>query len=483
MTEPKTTNHPRRRLVICLVICAGWGCGTPEATRPALATDPQVVKLDLAVSGSHVLADVDNEITMRLRLGTRDMPNQRRPVLNVVLAIDTSGSMAGEPIERARHAAAEVVRRMNVGDRLGVVVFHSTAEILVASEPITETRRKTALSRVATMKARGTTSMSQGLAVALAQLRIGATKNGVSRLVLLSDGVPNNPDQIPGRAAAAQRQGTPITALGFGLDYDESLLAAIAQTSGGSFHFVEKPEQVAEVFTTEIARLEQLVARNMSLHLTPGPGLEVVEVYGAQLGNAGRSTNLQLGDLSLGEKRDVVVRMKARGRRDGATIELLDAVLSFQDAYTGGGSFKRTAFASAKSTSNPNLVEDGTDRSVLLSAARALAASKTVRIIALARAGLLDKARALLSEAETEARTAAAKFDHDPVLLELAQGLAQLDDVLPNFVSQVLPQLQPAAPISTEGMTGAAEASPSTSSMPRTVRSNHERAMRTLQNY
>src|SRR3990172_6528343 len=95
-------------------------------------------------------------------------------------------------------------------------------------------------------------------------------------------------------------------------------MAAIAQQSGGRFHFIEKSDQVAAVFHDEVLRLSRVAARNMTLQLTAGPGLAIARVLG-QPGAAagGRTTTIGLGDLSGGEQRDGIVRLSGAGGPPG----------------------------------------------------------------------------------------------------------------------------------------------------------------------
>src|SRR5262249_45373335 len=159
----------------------------------------------------------------------------------------------------------------------------------------------------------------------------------------MSDGVPNDPAPVLPLADAAGQRGISITSLGLGPDYDETLMGAIALRSGGRFHFVKESAAVAEVFRDEVLRLHRVVARNMVLTLLPGPGVQVQGV----VGQAGDPRTIALGDLGEGEQRDVIVRLAAAGRREGATIEMIDGVLSFDDAVNGAGRCERRVWLAA----------------------------------------------------------------------------------------------------------------------------------------
>src|SRR5439155_21476934 len=100
------------------------------------------------------------------------------------------------------------------GDRLAVVTFDSRTEVLVPSTRLDRTSLVAIRARLGTIEARGTTDLAGGLTAGYQEVASHLAPNGVNRIVLLSDGVPNNPSPILPLADAAGRQGISITSLG-----------------------------------------------------------------------------------------------------------------------------------------------------------------------------------------------------------------------------------------------------------------------------
>lgn len=470
----------RLSILTCLGLAA---CGAPtkkeivEPPPPVIAaSDPGVVVLEGTLGNRFVRADSEQELLVRLRVDTKELERANRPRINLALAIDTSGSMEGDAIVHARNAASEIVDALHDGDVLSVVAFNSGAQTLVPSTPITADNRAALKQAIGTMKARGTTAMAQGLSQAFAQAHAGRVSDGVNRIVLLSDGVPNDEGQLAALADQSRQHGIAITALGLGVDYNETLLADISQRSGGTFHYVEKSEQVAEVFETEIVRLERQVARNLHLQMNPGPGVRITEVVGHQAGQSGRGAFVQLGNLSSGEHRDVYVRLAVRGRGAGAAVELLDVVLSFQDAVANAGSLTRDVFLSARATGNEAELEEHVNHEIIKEAMRAQLAAVVVQAIASARAGNLPAAEQLLMANAPVARKAAETFG-DASFAAQADEMIELKGSLPSIAPQ--PVAPPVAPDGAdEPAPAVAEEAPGNA--PAAVRRHHDRAMETI---
>ena len=88
-----------------------------------------------ALANRYVRADKPGTVVARLRIATHAPEAVRSGAVNVVLVMDTSGSMAGQPITGARAAALAMVDTLADGDHLAVVAFGSRVDVLL---PATE---------------------------------------------------------------------------------------------------------------------------------------------------------------------------------------------------------------------------------------------------------------------------------------------------------------------------------------------------------
>jgi hypothetical protein len=127
-----------------------------------------------------------------------------------------------------------------------------------------------------------------------------------------------------------------------------------------------------------------------------------------------------LGDLTAGEIRDVVVPLKVVGRRAGATVELMDATLSFEDATAGAGALTRIGFAKVRADCDPEAVASSVKVAIETARARARAAGGMPDAIARARAGDLQGALGVLDEAIAATRIASDRTGDPDLVAQLA---------------------------------------------------------------
>jgi Ca-activated chloride channel family protein len=465
------------------------GCGA--ASVPDVPQDPGLVSLGGMLGNTFVPAGEASEIVAQIRVGTSPGGGSIRPPINVALVLDTSGSMEGEPIEDAREAALAMLDALGEEDRLSVVAFHSEAEVLLPSTRIGDAEISELREHIGRMEARGTTDMQGGMQAGLEQVMTHFQSDGINRLVVLGDGVPNDAANILALAQAAGERQITITALGLGLDYDETLMGQVAQLSGGRFHYIEESSQVATVFRDEVLRMQQVFGRNAIVRIQPGPGVQIVRVVGQSVSQSGGAVQVALGDLTQGELRDLFVQAQVEGRRDGASVELLDIRLEFDDAVAGAGRLEREVFLGARATADAGELAGGENPEVQRAAQRVNAAAVTVDAIRTARAGDIEGARTILREAEARAQAYATTAQDDEVASDAA-NLRRLEQALPSLAPTASAAEAPAptgpspatsfsddpAPAAGAGSTSTAPRSPANSAD--YVRQSHDAAMNRL---
>jgi Ca-activated chloride channel homolog len=429
-------------LVTLSTVCC-QGCVGVDPRTPARVRDPGAVTLQAHLQNDYVPAGTPSEVVIHLQVQAPDLERRGRPRVNLALVLDTSHSMEGQALEDIKGASLALLDALQPGDRLALIVFHSRTEVLAPSASVTPRSIAALRAEIGRMKAWGTTDLEGGLAAGIEEVARHYDQAGINRVILLGDGAPNNAANIVPLAQAAGERGVPVTALGFGLEYDETLMAQIAQRSGGRFHFVEHGAEVASVFMDEVLRLERTVAKNMMITITPGPGMVVTGVIGHPVnGHPGQKVAFGIGSLSSGQTLDLVVRMQSLGRPDGVNVEVMDAELAFEEVLAGAGRAERRLYLPAKATADLEKVRASFDVEVARAAARMEAADAVIQSIALARAGQIDKGRTLLTTAENDARASAKRLE-DPSLTKQADMMRPLKDALPSLVAQ--------APVVSEG--------------------------------
>lgn len=378
---PRLSFAPRlvtvRLAVLAALATVLLACGRSKMPAPPEASP---VAVEAALGNRFVKAGASQGVVARIGLSAKKRSATARPPVNLALLVDTSGSMEGKAIADARAASLALLGSLTREDRLAVVVFDSKAEVLLPSTVLGDADMSELREKISAMKARGTTDMASGLRLAVEEVTRNLNKDGVNRVVLVGDGVPNDDREILSLVAQATARGVSVTSLGLGNDYDETLMGRIAQQSGGRFFYVEDSAKVASFFAEEVTRLHEVVARGAVLEITTGPGVSVAGVVGRPFQSTGHGVSIHLGDLSRGEQQEIVVELAASPAKDGANVEVLDAVLRFQDGV-GGATREERVFVGAKATTDEATLAQGKAKEVEDAFARAKDAAATLEKI------------------------------------------------------------------------------------------------------
>jgi len=221
-----------------------------------------------------------------------------RTPLNLCLVIDRSGSMEGMPLEYVKQACSHVVDMLTPNDILSIVTFEETVDVLMPPQRVTN--KGPIKDGIQRLMAGNTTNLYDGLSLGMQQV-VGVQEPGrATRMIVLTDGDPTagikDFGALSQHASEIKSRGITCTFLGFGPDYNEELLAALAKRSGGNYYYIPQPQMIPDVFRIELDKLMGTVARNLNLTVKPARWVNIR----APQPSSGAEISLPLTDLERG---------------------------------------------------------------------------------------------------------------------------------------------------------------------------------------
>jgi Ca-activated chloride channel family protein len=287
-----------------------------------------------AYSGERTRQHVMTQVTASGAAGAAG-GGPRMPV-NVALVIDRSGSMEGEPLEYVKRACSYVVDMLTPNDVLSIVTFEETVEVLMPARRVTDPNL--IKQHIARITPGNTTNLFDGLYAGGAQVASVPPAGYVNRVLLLTDGEPTaglkDFASIVAQVADMKARGVTVTALGFGPEYNEELMAGIARRSGGNYYHIERPEMIPDVFRREMEQVLGVTAKNIRLTFQLPRNAMVRQVYGTPPAFGPRTAEIALGDLEKGATVTKLWEMDWEPRPAG-TYRVAKAVLTYENGTTG----------------------------------------------------------------------------------------------------------------------------------------------------
>jgi Ca-activated chloride channel family protein len=212
---------------------------------------------------------------LRFNLRGREVRmDNRRPVVLTFL-IDVSGSM-DQPnrLGLVKQSLSLLLDQLRPTDRIGLVIFGSTAWVLL--EPTSD--REAVRQAIGKLATEGATNLEEGLKVAYEVAGRNLRPNASNRVILCSDGEANvghaGPQAILGQIGREARRGIELTTLGFGIgDYNDNLMEQLADKGDGRNAYIDTLEEAKRVLVEEVSGTLNTIAKDAKVQVELNPAV------------------------------------------------------------------------------------------------------------------------------------------------------------------------------------------------------------------
>ena len=320
------------------------GGGDPNMTqqmtdlgKTAMVGSYRALELESFSGNRYALSNEPSREHVLLQIKSAPNVMGRRLPLNLSLVIDRSGSMEGDPLDYVKHACGYVIDLLDQNDILSVVTFAEDVEVLIpARRIVNKALLKEHINRI---QVGNTTNLYDGILVGCQQVASAMTDGCVNRVLLLTDGEPTagikDFSSIVGQAAEQKSRGISVTALGFGPEYNEELMAGIARRCNGNYYYIARPDLIPEVFRREMESLMTITARNIRLKLNLSRWVQLRQIYGRQFSAATpRQAEISMADIERGSAMSILCEIEFTPRPAGI-YRVAKAEVFYDDGVTG----------------------------------------------------------------------------------------------------------------------------------------------------
>ncbi len=345
----------------------------------------ETLKLQLVPDHDVIFKGSPQEVVVKIDLSAiGDKHKSHRTPLNLAVVLDKSGSMTGAKLEKTKQAAMLLVDRLGRDDIFSLIIFSDEASVLVPAQKVTD---KDALKeKIESIQADGSTALYAGVKMGADQLREYLSSRRINRIILLSDGLanvgPSSPRQLRRLGTQLAEDGLSVTTIGVGDDYNEDLMAGLAEASDANYYYVNDTEKLPEIFAKELGGMLEVAAREIRIEITCPDGVKPLGFIGRPERFKDQKAIVNLSQLTISQDRYLMFRCLV----DGSQPDVAHVKASYTDELNNGAADTAEDVAKIRFSEN----QDDVDRS----ANSTVIAQKELLLTAVAKDEAMEQADA-----------------------------------------------------------------------------------------
>lgn len=307
------------------------------------------MKLSTTFDYNQVQFDKENEVILMtsVKAPKINLEKERAP-LNLSLVLDVSGSMSGKKINMLKSTVSKLIQQLTERDTVGIVAFTDYVAEVFAPSLMTAINKNKANEEIQMLRALSATNMSGGMLKGVEQLKVsGLGKEQVHRILLFTDGQANTGltskfDFV--NIIKSNLNDTPMTisCFGYGEDYSEDILKAIADEGKGNFYFIRNTDDIGKAFARELGGLLSCYAQNICIELemkdSTGTFIKVLNNLDVD-SKSDQHVKITFDDVYSEEEKHLLIKIKLNPVTKAVTQRTSTAVkgiIRYNDMTSGG---------------------------------------------------------------------------------------------------------------------------------------------------
>jgi Ca-activated chloride channel family protein len=239
------------------------------------------------------LIEVENgadraEYILQIGVASEAMTNEDRPLLNITLVLDESGSMAGAPMEMQRESCRAIAASLKEGDILSAVGWDVKNALKLGGYVVQGPNDPQVLDVCNGLTPGGGTNLAGGLTAGYELAAASYDSGRINRIVLISDGGANtgvtDETLIAEQAGGNNQDGIYMVGVGVGTatSYNDLLMDTVTDLGKGASVFIPNEEEAWKIFGDQFVNTLAVTARDVQVELELPPGFEIVKFSGEE---------------------------------------------------------------------------------------------------------------------------------------------------------------------------------------------------------
>ena len=263
----------------------GWGQRPPvdairieemvnfyDYTTPAPPTSGDA--LAMAVEVAAAPWNLDHRL-IRIGISAEEIDASERPAVNLVLLVDTSGSMnSGDKLQLVQATLRMLADQLREDDRVSIVTYAGSASVPLSEAKGNETTK--ILVAIDAMRARGSTAGAAGIQTAYDLAQRNVREGAVSRVLLFTDGDfnvgPSSQDELVQLVEQERGNGIGLSVFGYGVSIvRDDRMEMLSNHGDGVAYAIDTLREARRVVVQELTGTLFTVAKDAKIQVEFNP--------------------------------------------------------------------------------------------------------------------------------------------------------------------------------------------------------------------
>ena len=263
----------------------GWGQRPPvdairieemvnfyDYTTPAPPTSGDA--LAMAVEVAAAPWNLEHRL-VRIGISAQEIDASERPSVNLVLLVDTSGSMnSGDKLQLVQATLRMLADQLREDDRVSIVTYAGSASVPLSEAKGNETTK--ILAAINAMRARGSTAGAAGIQTAYDLARRNVREGAVSRVLLFTDGDfnvgPSSQDELVQLVERERGNGIGLSVFGYGASIvRDDRMEMLSNHGDGVAYAIDTLREARRVVVQELTGTLFTVAKDAKIQVEFNP--------------------------------------------------------------------------------------------------------------------------------------------------------------------------------------------------------------------
>lgn len=269
----------------------------------------------------------DSYYLVRVGIQGYEVGREQRPDVTLIFVIDVSGSMDMENrLGLVKQSLRILVDELRPTDRVGIVVYGSNARAVL--EPTYVDSRRTILNAIDSLQPEGATNAEAGLMLAYRMADEYRRSEGITRLILCSDGVANVGNTGAETILQHAAEGISLSTFGFGMgNYNDVLMEQLADQGDGSYAYIDTLREAERVFIHDLTGTLLTIAKDAKIQVEfNGDIVERYRLLGYENRDVAdedfRKDDVDAGEIGAGHSVTALYEIKLTDQFDPAAMAM-----------------------------------------------------------------------------------------------------------------------------------------------------------------